>query len=198
MTTNNKRLGAKRPSYTEDQKIACVGILLQNSKGEGAMSYAAVAMVRAYLGTNVSTDTLHKWLKMYRAQVEQAIANPVAHPAIATVVNDVQDNVVESMEHIRNRLTQEIGHYLDTHHGVIDDKNIARFLTAFGIIQDKIDLALKNSAATMAIIRPLAIWCSERGLDMSAVIDATLATLQRMNDEQLDKYKVGGRLGDGS
>lgn len=190
--TTKKNNNGKR--YTEQQKIATVGILLANSKGNGGMSIHAIQLAREYLQSNVSTETLSVWIKNYRDKVQQAILEPEQDKVTAEIVFTATNNSVEVMESIRDQLLAMVARELRDNPNEVKKQGLQRLVTSAAILQDKIKDAIAASAQMQAAIRPLAILCSERGIDIYALIEDMTTTVQQLSQEQIDTYKNRGRL----
>lgn len=189
-TMKKSTAGKPRVTYTEDQRILACTILLEN----GGYTQLGLQLVREYLGSNVSTDTLHQWMRKYKDKVKRATDRLEAH-RVEIIANNNDISAVEVMEDIRNKLLSQLQEFVNTTHDAVDKSSLKNVTLTIAILQDKIEKAIGMSAQMQAAVRPLAIWCSENNLDVYMVIPAMLAALQQQPDEVLDKFRIQGRLG---
>lgn len=190
-----EKKNAKR--YTEQQRIATVAILLSNSKGNGGMSNHAIHLAREYLNSNVSTDTLSQWIHKYRDKVALAIVEPEQDKVTAEIVFTGQTNAIERMENIRDSLLAMVQREIEHNPDDVRKQGLQRLVTSAAILQDKIKDAIAASATMQAAIRPLALLCSDKGIDIYDLIADMVTTVQSLTAEQIEAYKNKGRLGSG-
>lgn len=163
-----RRLKRKVPSYTEQEKIAVVTILLEH----GGMTVEAIDYARQLTNSNLSTNTLYKWLAAYKDKVIAANSALMAKPPdITSVVESTRNTLLERMSRILDKS-------LDRAEETVGEAGYRDVMVGSGIAIDKIRVVASITPDVEAVLKRMAAACKEHN---TTLIDYLTDCLDALN-----------------
>lgn len=162
-----------RPTYTEEEKIAAVSIMVQ----AGGLRREAIAIARQIVKGNPSESTLFRWWLDYYDRVVQSRPEIVPSPIdIGAIVDQTRDILLPKMKSIITKLMNRL-----------DDDDVIKSATfrdtaiAFGILHDKLENMLTLSPEELAVWRRFVSACNRANYPHLTALEDYIEELETPN-----------------
>lgn len=166
-----------RVHYNEDDKIAAVAILLDHASDTKGLTLEGIALVKEYLGSNVSPNTLNNWLNKYSDKVKEIQQKPVQYPQQAAVVIEAQSSALDMMQQLRDGLLKHAISTLDDT-DQLKKEGIRNIVVSAAVLEDKVRTATGMSVSMQAKIKQLAMLLADDGKNIEDWVNQSITYYQ--------------------
>lgn len=150
--------------YSQDDKIAAITAARTIGR-DHPLSTDAIAAARKVVGTDLSPNTLARWLAEYGHLVDSAHPELLGRP-VEEVIAETRDTILTDLATVRSSYITHL-----KKQDIIDKSSARDAAVVMGIANDHIIKMTDAAPSTMTILKRIAAMCQRTGYDIDAVLE---------------------------